>query len=135
MATLAAILPILSTLSQKRPCSPSPHRTVSVPNPVTPSHASIALPLPLSPLPGHGSELRACLSNFAEASRIDITNCEEPIMALELTPDIIPDIPATHLCDVTGVVEGQMQSSRRTVGVGIPALMQRGHSMLTRGGG
>jgi len=55
-----------------------------------------------------GSELCACLSNFAGASGIDITECEEPLMVLELTLDIIPNIPVAHLLEVTGTIEGHI---------------------------
>lgn len=63
----------------------------------------------MSPLPGRGAELRACLSDFAEASGIDLTELEVPLMELEMTPDIIPEVPASRLCDITGAVEGRVR--------------------------
>jgi hypothetical protein len=35
-----------------------------------------------------------------------MTGCEESLANLELTPDIIPDVPVACLCEVTGTVEG-----------------------------
>lgn len=100
---MAAMLPLLTSLSE----SHKRHRSLSPPT--TPSQHSGAVLFPLSPLPAVGSELRACLSDFAEASGIDITACENPLMALELTPDIIPDVPITRLCALTDTVEGRMR--------------------------
>lgn len=105
---MAAMIPLLSNLSQKRPRSVSPHRSSSASAPTKPRDARV-MPFPLSPIPGTGSELRACLSDFAGASGIDITECEEPLMDLELTPDIIPDIPVARLLEVTGTVEGRIR--------------------------
>ncbi|EDR02051.1 uncharacterized protein LACBIDRAFT_332644 [Laccaria bicolor S238N-H82] len=64
--------------------------------------------LPLSPIPTANSELRSCLSDFAEAKGIDLTACEEALTALDLTPDIIPDVPVQRLCDITHATEGQI---------------------------
>lgn len=62
----------------------------------------------LSPLPGVGSELRACLSAFAESRGIDMIACEEALLALDLTPDIIPEVPVARLCSITGAIEGKV---------------------------
>jgi len=35
--------------------------------------------------------------------------CEDSLMVLELTPDIIPDVPVVRLCEVTGAVEGRIR--------------------------
>lgn len=106
---MAAMLPLLTNLSQKRPRSPSPSRaSSSLHPPSTPSRASRQTSAPLSPLPASGSELHACLSDFAENTGIDLTACEDPLMVLELTPDIIPEVSVVRLCEVTGVVEGRV---------------------------
>jgi hypothetical protein len=102
---MAAIIPLLTTLSQKRPRSHSHSRPRS---PSTPHRAKLAS-LPLLPLPRHGSELRACLSDFLAASGLDFTDCKDSLMEQELTPDIIPDIAFDHLCTITGAVEGRIQ--------------------------
>lgn len=65
--------------------------------------------MPLSPPPAPGSELHACLSDFAKAMDIDLSGCEDSLMVVEFTPDIIPDIPVARLCEITGVVEGRLR--------------------------
>lgn len=58
---MAALLPIIASLLQKHQQSPSPQRHSNIATPPrTPSHHAIAATLPMSPLPGRGSELRAC---------------------------------------------------------------------------
>jgi hypothetical protein len=106
---MAAVIPLLTRLSEKRARSPSPSRQpVIQPSPSTPCRSKVRS-LPFSPIPGCGSELRACLSDFTEASGLDLTTCEDTLMERELTPDIIPDVPVDHLCAITGVVEGRIR--------------------------
>ena len=104
---MAAMLPLLTNLSQKRPCSPSLSSSLHPPN--IPSHTSREASVPLSSLPASRSELRACLSDFAENTGIDLTSCEDALMVLELTPDIIPEVPVTRLFKVTGAVKGRIR--------------------------
>lgn len=59
-------------------------------------------------MPGVGSELQACLSDFAEARGIDLTGCEDALSVLEFTPDVIPQVSVTRLCEVTGAAEGRV---------------------------
>jgi hypothetical protein len=101
------MVPLLTNLSQKCPRSHSPS-PYALHAPITPVRRARDT-LPLSPLPGAGLELRACLSDFAESTGIDIMDCEDTLMVLELTPDIIPDVPAIRLCEVTCVVEGRVR--------------------------
>jgi hypothetical protein len=106
---MAAIIPLLTTLSQKRPRSPSPPRRSLVPlSPSTPCRSNLG-PLPFSPLPARGSELQACLSDFLDAYGIDLAAYEDILTQRELTPDIIPDISVDHLCTITGAVEGRIR--------------------------
>ena len=100
---------LLTSLSQERPRSPSPSCTPSFHSPSTPSHTSTDVSTPLSPIPASGSELHACLSDFAKMTGLDLTSCEDPLSVLELTPDIILEVPATHLCEITGAVEGRIR--------------------------
>jgi len=105
---MAAVIPLLTRLSEKRPRSPSPSRQPAIqPSPSTPCRSKVGS-LPFSPIPGRGSELRTCLSDFTEASGLDLTACEDTLMERELTPDIIPDVPVDHLCTITGAVEGRI---------------------------
>ncbi|KIK42782.1 hypothetical protein CY34DRAFT_68804, partial [Suillus luteus UH-Slu-Lm8-n1] len=98
---MAAMLPLLTNLSQKRT------RSVSS-TPPRRSRQRMEIPA-LSPLPAAGSELHTCLCDFAEASGIDIMICEDTLMALELTPDVIPDVPVARLCELTDIVEGRIR--------------------------
>lgn len=75
---IMAIMPLITGgISQKRPRSPSLARSTR--------HTSI----PLSPLPASGSELRACLRDFAEATDIDLAHCEDSLAVMEFTPDTV----------------------------------------------
>ena len=110
---MAAVIPFLANMSQKRRRSRSHSRSRSRSRhslaPSTPRrHRTQVGSLPLSPLPGQDSELRACLTDFLSASGLDLTDSEDTLMLRELTPDIIPDIPVDHLCTITGAVEGQI---------------------------
>ena len=90
-------------------------------NSTTPNASSIAMPIaatnttppmravaPLPPLPLPGTELNACLRDFHELKGVDLTSSEAPLLALELTPDIIPGVPVSRLCEITDVIEGKM---------------------------
>ena len=78
------------------------------------SQVSAAAPVPtsdvraVSPLPDAGSELRSCLEDFARVKGIDLIQHEAVLARLDLTPDILPDVPITRLCELTGAVEGQL---------------------------
>jgi len=113
MLLMAAIIPLLTSMtsqSHKRPRSPLPLASFA---PITPVHTPVrkaaSVATPFSPLPGVGSELRACLSDFTETSGFDMTGCKESLADLELTPDIIPDVPVARLCEVTGTVKGRLR--------------------------
>ncbi|KAJ7831897.1 hypothetical protein B0H13DRAFT_2240520 [Mycena leptocephala] len=93
---MAALLPLLGGLSRKRSRSPSP------------KHATPQASPPASPMPASGAELRSCLSDFAATKGVDMTASEDALMALDLTPDIIPSIPVDRLTKVTGAVEGRV---------------------------
>ncbi|KAG2030297.1 hypothetical protein BDR03DRAFT_1017292 [Suillus americanus] len=93
---MAEILLVQRVMHQKCLCSPSLTQSTC--------HASI----PLSPLPASGSELHACLCDFAEATDIDLSSCEDLLVVMEFIPDVIPDIPVARLCEITGVVEGHL---------------------------
>lgn len=64
---------------------------------------------PLSPEPDRELELHACIGDFQKAKGIDLSALEAALMALEITPDIIADVPVPRLCEVTGVVEGRIR--------------------------
>ncbi|KIJ96371.1 hypothetical protein K443DRAFT_107389, partial [Laccaria amethystina LaAM-08-1] len=105
MQFISGLLPLLGKVSRKRAHSESssPIRC----SPFTPVRKAPISP-PLSPIPTANSELRSCLSDFAEAKGIDLTACEEALTALDLTPDIIPDVPVQRLCDIAHATEGQI---------------------------
>jgi hypothetical protein len=105
MQFISELLPLLSSMSRKRACSESSSPVRH--NPVTPVWKAHVSP-PLSPVPAADSELRSCLSDFAAMKGIDLTSCEEVLMALDLTPDIIPEVPVQRLCDITHATEGQV---------------------------
>ncbi|KAJ7831762.1 hypothetical protein B0H14DRAFT_2365025 [Mycena olivaceomarginata] len=93
---MAALIPLIGGLSRKRSRSPSPKRTAAQVSP------------PLSPMPASGAELRSCLSDFAEMKGVDMMASEDALLALDLTPDIIPSVPVNRLSKLTGAVEGRV---------------------------
>ena len=105
MQVISGLLPLLGGMFRKRAHSESLSPICR--NPVTPVRKAHMSP-PLSPIPMANSELRSCLSDFAEAKGIDLTACEEALATLDLTPDIIPDVPVQRLCDITHATEGQI---------------------------
>jgi len=46
--------------------------------------------------------------DFLRIKDIDLTACEAALATLDLTPDIIHEVPVPRLCEVTGAVEGQL---------------------------
>ncbi|KDQ54005.1 hypothetical protein JAAARDRAFT_49588 [Jaapia argillacea MUCL 33604] len=48
-------------------------------------------------------------TDFLKLKGIDLTNSETALMELELTLDIVADVPVAHLCKVMGAVEGCVQ--------------------------
>ncbi|KAJ7229586.1 hypothetical protein C8J57DRAFT_1251772 [Mycena rebaudengoi] len=98
---LAAMLPIISNLSSKPSMTDPTERAV----PGTPMKATLA---PLSPVPALGSELHACLTDFLWVKDIDILAAETSLSNLDLTPDIIPQVPMARLVEITGVIEGRL---------------------------
>ncbi|KAL6303693.1 hypothetical protein BKA93DRAFT_817976 [Sparassis latifolia] len=101
---IAAMLPLIVELSRKHGRSPSP---MHAPPPCTPTRSRVMPPV-FSPMPGRGAELRSCLSAFAEAKGIDLTACENDLLVLEFTPDVISEVSCARLCEVTGAVEGKV---------------------------
>jgi hypothetical protein len=113
-AVLAAVLlPILANIagnipSAKRARSPSPTPGLQA-TPCTPRtpKRTRRMSIPLLPVPLKGKEIPACLNAFLLEKGVDLTMCEDALYALDFTPDIIPTIAVSHLCEVTGAVEGQ----------------------------
>ena len=61
---------------------------------------------PLSPAPDLGSELHMCIGDFLHSRGINVLATETALMELELTPDIISDVPIAQLVEVMCTVEG-----------------------------
>jgi len=95
---MAAMIPLISNLVPKSSNVPK--------SPTTPVHARETLPT--SPIPSMTSELHTCLTDFMRIKGIDLVANEAALAVLDLTPDIIPVVPITHLCEVIGAVEGQV---------------------------
>jgi hypothetical protein len=54
-------------------------------------------------------ELHACIGDFLRSKGIDLLASESALMELELTPDIVADVPVARLCEVMGTVEGRVR--------------------------
>lgn len=105
---LAAMIPFLTTMATNASAMVTPMRKSTAPEPMTPTKVRVTkmIPVPRSPVPNHGDELHQFLLDLVQARKIDILDKEAALNALDLTPDIIPDIPLTRFCDLTGLVEG-----------------------------
>lgn len=107
---LAAMLPIINNLAPKAhtsaadlPATP-PRAPIQPTMPATPTK-----PLaPLSPVPNTASELHACLADLLKVKGIDLVGAEAVFANLDLTPDIILEVPVARLCEITGALEGRV---------------------------
>ncbi|KAJ8585723.1 hypothetical protein M405DRAFT_910709 [Rhizopogon salebrosus TDB-379] len=92
---LAAMIPLITD----RLGHAMPRATEATLNPPsTPlSHRREASP-PLSPIPATGMEIQACLGDFLKEKGIDLSRAGNILADLDLTPDIISEVPVTHLC-------------------------------------
>ncbi|KAF9225177.1 hypothetical protein BS17DRAFT_801307 [Gyrodon lividus] len=99
---LAAVIPLLTNHlvlktsdSTTLPMTPTkPHKSSHCESP------------PLSPVLPAGSKIHACLEDFFRVKGVDLQQSEEALTDLDLTPDIIADIPISHLNEVLNTVEG-----------------------------
>ncbi|KAG1860347.1 hypothetical protein F4604DRAFT_1930239 [Suillus subluteus] len=101
---MAAMLPLL-TKHLTPPNHDAPSTSSLVPTPATPSHVK-NVPSPMSPVPDNGLEIHACLGDFFTRKGINLLASETVLMDLELTPDIVPEVPVARLCEVLSAVEG-----------------------------
>jgi len=110
---VTAMIPFLTGLASGSASSwtGSAFGSLSTPHPpVTPARSHVPEPsvsVVFSPMPTPSSELHVCLADFLRLKNIDLTASESALAALDLTPDIIPQVPVARLCDVIPVVEGQ----------------------------
>lgn len=61
---------------------------------------------PLSPSSELGTELQACVCDFLMVKGINVFDATPHLLELDLTPNIIHDVPVPCLIEVMGVVEG-----------------------------
>lgn len=103
-----AFIPILSTLAGQQLASvgaPLGYSTQHLPKTPTRSHARS---VPCSPLPPHDDELHQFLVALLAKKGVDLLSCETELIALDLTPDILPNVPLARLIEITGAVEGKL---------------------------
>ncbi|KAJ7725512.1 hypothetical protein DFH07DRAFT_853905 [Mycena maculata] len=62
----------------------------------------------MSPFAEPGSELHVCLLDFLKHKKIDLLHLETVFSELELTPDIITEVPMACLREISGMVEGRL---------------------------
>ncbi|KAL6303947.1 hypothetical protein BKA93DRAFT_734171, partial [Sparassis latifolia] len=104
MLLMMAMLPLITMLANCQGGLPS-SSTVTAEQ-MAPSQA--AGHHSLSPAPAVGQELHTCLAAFAAMKNIDMLEQEGLLSRLELTPDIIPEIPTFRISKLTGAVEGHV---------------------------
>jgi len=102
---LAAMIPLITDQLGRA----TPRATEATLNPPsTPLfHRREASP-PLLPIPATGTEIQACLGDFLKAKGIDLSRAGDILADLDLTPDIISEVPVTRLCSVMDAVEGRV---------------------------
>ncbi|KDR67216.1 hypothetical protein GALMADRAFT_80029 [Galerina marginata CBS 339.88] len=106
---VTAMIPFLTGLASGSASSGPVASVSSAPLvPSTPVRSKAVAAATFSPMPTPTSHLHACLADFARIKHIDLTQSESALVALDLTPDIIPNVPVTCLCEVINVVEGQI---------------------------
>lgn len=107
---MAALIPFITNQLAPNTIAPTvaamPH--IALTPPTTPRKA-VSLTAPLSPAPDTGLELHACLGDFLTSKGIDLTGTEAALMELELTPDIVSEVPVARLCEVMGAIEGRVR--------------------------
>ena len=105
---MAAILPLLM---HQLPSNPQPPAAASLgitTPPSIPSRTNRAV-TPLLPAPNVDMELHACLGDFLKSKGINLLASQDALKELELTPDIVADVPVARLCEVMGAVEGRVR--------------------------
>ncbi|KAJ7677222.1 hypothetical protein B0H17DRAFT_867710, partial [Mycena rosella] len=104
---LAAMLPLLHNMTPRTsdPLKTPPRTALPVVFPATPTKKPM---VPLSPIPPPSSELHACLDDFFKLKGINLLETESVFASLELTPEIIADVPVSRLGELTGVIEGRL---------------------------
>lgn len=106
---MAAILPLLTSHLAPPAVVAPVSSAFNVPTPPTTPSRKGAIVAPLSPTPDTGLELHACLGDFLRSKGIDLTGTEAALMELELTPDIVSEVPVGRLCEVMGAIEGRVR--------------------------
>lgn len=104
---MAAMLPLITSH-----LAPAAASAPAVPpsGPTTPScNCNNKAVTPFSPAPNTDMELHVCLGDFLRSKGIDLMGSESALMELELTPNIVADVPVARLCEVMGAVEGRVR--------------------------
>jgi hypothetical protein len=104
---MAAILPLI-TGHLTSTTAPLHTPSTQLLAPSTPPR-TIKIATPLSPTPDVDMELHSCIGDFLRSKGIDLIASEPALMELELTPDIVADVPVARLCEVMGTVEGRVR--------------------------
>ncbi|KAI8996315.1 hypothetical protein BD414DRAFT_408305, partial [Trametes punicea] len=100
---MAAVLPLITSLADRQ----STATLAAASSSSTPSN-SLSRKRPLSPAPDPNDELADCLQAFKVMKGIDFTAHETTLLSLDFTPDILAEVPAARLCEITGAAEGRV---------------------------
>ena len=104
---MAALIPLITNQ-----LTPKATTSVSTLTPPTTPRKTKVVTTPFSPAPNAGLELHACLGDFLASKGIDLTGAEGALMELELTLDIVFEVPIARLCEVISVIEGRVRKFR-----------------------
>nr|GAT48927.1 predicted protein [Mycena chlorophos] len=105
---LAAMLPIFTSAAARvsgDPFRTPPRATATAECPPAPERPAVPA---FSPIPARGQELHSCLLALRDSREVDLLDAEEALAVLDLTPDVIVDVPVPRLMEVTGAVEGKV---------------------------
>jgi len=62
-----------------------------------------------SPIPTMSAELHACLADFERVKGIDLYEIESSLAFLEITPEVVANMPMARLVELTGALKGRLR--------------------------
>jgi hypothetical protein len=104
---MAALIPLITNQ-----LAPKVTTSISTATPPTTLCKMKVVTTPFYPAPNAGLELHACLGDFLASKGIDLICAKTALMELELTPDIVSEVPIARLCEVMGAIEGWVYKFR-----------------------
>lgn len=106
---MAATVSVLQNSLSGNQVTPPQRNQVPVPEtPARPRTRTNIPSSPISPIPSSSGELHTFLADLKQSRGLDFTSVESLFKQREFTPDIIPSVHMTTLCELTGAPEGRV---------------------------